>query len=59
MSRDLLAPLGASALGPSVNAAFEKISRVLSKDALHLLNRMRETIGVRALGAKLQMPVAE
>ncbi len=59
MSRDLLAPLGASALGPSVGAAFEKISRVLSKDALQLLERMRETIGVRALGAKLQTPVAE
>jgi predicted DNA-binding transcriptional regulator YafY len=59
MSRDLLASLGASALGPSISAAFEKLSRVLSKDALHLLDRMRETIGVRALGAKLQTPVAE
>ena len=59
MSRDLLAPLGASVLGPSVSSAFEKIAHVLSKDALDLLGRMRETIGVRALGAKLQMPVAE
>jgi predicted DNA-binding transcriptional regulator YafY len=59
MSRDLLAPLGASALGPAVGAAFEKISHILSKDARQLLDKMRETIGVRALGAKLQTPVAE
>ena len=39
MSRDLLAPLGASALGPSVAGAFEKIGRVRSKDAVQLLDR--------------------
>jgi predicted DNA-binding transcriptional regulator YafY len=59
MSRDLRASLGTGVLGPSVGAAFEKISRVLSKDAIRLLDRMGETIGVRALGAKLQMPVTQ
>jgi predicted DNA-binding transcriptional regulator YafY len=59
MSRDLRAPLGTGVLGPSVGAAFEKISRVLGKDAIRLLDQVRETIDVRALGAKLQMTVAE
>lgn len=59
MSRDLLAPAGAGALGVAVTSAFDKIGRVLSRDALRLLEQMRETIGVRAVGAKLQAPAAE
>ena len=59
MSRDLLAPAGAGGLGPAITSAFEKIGSVLSKDALGLIDRMRETIGVRTLGAKLQAPAAE
>jgi predicted DNA-binding transcriptional regulator YafY len=56
MSRDLLGP--AAALGPAIRSAFDKISRVLSKDALALIDRMRDTIGVRAIGSKLQAPSA-
>jgi predicted DNA-binding transcriptional regulator YafY len=59
MSRDLLRPAGAGALGAAVTSAFDKIGRVLSRDALRLLDQMRETIGVRAVGAKLQAPAAE
>jgi predicted DNA-binding transcriptional regulator YafY len=59
MSRDLLRPVGAGALGTALTAAFDKIGRVLSRDAVRLLDQMRETIGVRAVGAKLQAPAAE
>src|SRR5204862_3480638 len=59
MSRELMAPLGASVLGPAATAAFDKIQAVLSRDALKLLDAMREHLGVRALGAKLQQPAAE
>src|SRR5713101_308069 len=59
MSRDLLAPTGAGALGGAGTSAFDKIGRVLSRDALRLLDQMREIIGVRAVGAKLQAPAAE
>jgi len=59
MSRDLLGPEGAGALGTSVASAFDKIGRVLSRDALRLLDQMRESIGVRAVGAKLQAPATE
>jgi predicted DNA-binding transcriptional regulator YafY len=57
MSRELIAPAGL--LGPVVGSAFEKIEGVLSRDALKLLEQMRETVGVRSLGAKLQAPSAE
>lgn len=59
MSRELLMPLGVSVLGPLVSAAFDKISNVLSRDALVLIDQMRDTVGVRGLGAKLQVPAAE
>ncbi len=59
MSRELLAPVGASVLGPAVSTAFDKIAGVLSRDALKLIDAMRETVGVRAVGAKLQTPAAE
>jgi predicted DNA-binding transcriptional regulator YafY len=59
MSRELLAPAGADGLAPAVDAAFGKITGVLSKDALALLAHMRDTIGVHAGGAKLQAPAAE
>ncbi len=48
MSRDLLGP--GAALGPTIRSAFDKISGVLSKDALALIDRKRDTIGVRAIG---------
>jgi predicted DNA-binding transcriptional regulator YafY len=57
MSRDLLAFPGAAA--PALATGFEKIQGVLSRDALALLDRMRDTIGVRAAGAKLEAPAAE
>lgn len=59
MSRDLLRPTEVGALGAAVTSAFEKIGRVLSRDALRLLEQMRETIGVRAVAPKLQAPAAE
>jgi predicted DNA-binding transcriptional regulator YafY len=59
MSRDLLAPVNAGGLGPAITSAFKKIGGVLSKDALGLIDRMRDTIGVRTSGAKLQAPAAE
>jgi predicted DNA-binding transcriptional regulator YafY len=59
MSRELPAPAGAGGLGPAIASSFEKISSVLSKDALGLIERMRESIGVRTLGAKLQAPAGE
>jgi predicted DNA-binding transcriptional regulator YafY len=49
MSRDLLRPAGAEALGAVVTAAFDKIGRVLSREARQLLDQMRESIGVRAM----------
>jgi predicted DNA-binding transcriptional regulator YafY len=58
MSRDLLRPAG-PALGTVVTAAFDRIGRVLSRDARQLLDQMRESIGVRAVGAKLQAPAAD
>jgi len=57
MSRELLVPAGV--LGSALASSFEKIGSVLSKDALALLDRMRDTVGVRSLGAKLQAPAAE
>lgn len=59
MSRALLAPVGASVLGPAVATAYDKIVSVLSRDALALLDQMRQTVGVRLLGAKLQAPAAD
>jgi predicted DNA-binding transcriptional regulator YafY len=59
MSRELLAPLGVSVLGSSVESAFDKIRAVLSRDALTIIEQMRERLGVRALGAKLQAPSSE
>jgi predicted DNA-binding transcriptional regulator YafY len=59
MSRDLLRPGGPDSLGMAVTTAFDKIGRALSRDALRLLQQMRDTIGVRAVGAKLQAPAAE
>jgi predicted DNA-binding transcriptional regulator YafY len=59
MSRDVLRPAGAGALGTALSSAFDKIGRVLSRDAVRILDQMRETVGVRAVGAKLQAPAAE
>ena len=52
-------PAGAGILGPAIESAFDKIASILSKDALGLIDRIRDTIGVRAVGAKLQAPAAE
>ncbi|HXH82943.1 MAG TPA: WYL domain-containing protein [Candidatus Tectomicrobia bacterium] len=57
MTRDVLAPLGL--LGASGASAHEKIVGILSRDALAILDRMRERLGVRAGAAKLQAPAAE
>ncbi|HVQ78092.1 MAG TPA: transcriptional regulator [Candidatus Binatia bacterium] len=57
MSRDLATAVGPAS--PAISAAFEKIAGVLSRDALALIDRMREVVGVRAMGAKLQAPAAE
>jgi len=59
MSRHLLAPLGLSVLGPEVASAFDKIQHVLSRDALKVLDQIRDRLGVRPTGAKLQAPAAE
>jgi len=59
MSRDLLTPLGVSVLGPEVASAFDKIRNVLSRDALKVLDQIRDRLGVRPAGAKLQAPAAE
>ena len=59
MSRALLSPLGVGLFGPEVDSAFDKIQNVLSRDALKLIAQMRERLGVRAAGAKLQAPAAE
>src|SRR5881296_3060435 len=59
MSRELIAPLGASVLGPAATAAFDKIQAILSRDALTLLDAMRDRLRVRTLGGRLQQPAAE
>ena len=59
MSCDLAVPAGADAVGAAVTSAFDKIGRVLSRDAVTLLNQMRDVIGARAVGAKLQVPATE
>jgi predicted DNA-binding transcriptional regulator YafY len=59
MSRHLLSPLGLSVLGPEVASAFDKIQNVLSRDALKVLDQIRDHLGVRPTGAKLQAPAAE
>src|SRR5262249_17169792 len=56
LSRDLLAAAGASVLGPDLASALDKIRGLLSADALRLLDSMRDGVGVRAAGAKLQQP---
>src|SRR5258705_45667 len=58
MSRDLLSPLGVSMLGPEVASAFDKIQDVLSRDALNVLDQIRDLLGVRPVGAKLHAPTA-
>ncbi len=59
VSRDLLAPAGAGPFGPAVTSVFEKIRALLTPRALDLIDRMRAQVGVRALGAKLQLGAAD
>lgn len=56
MARELLLPAGV--LDGAIASGFDKIAGVLSQEARDLLDRMRLTVGVRALGAKLQAPAA-
>src|SRR5437870_1947395 len=50
MSRELLTPLGVSVLGPEVASAFDKIQGALSRDALKIIEQMRDRLGVRPAG---------
>lgn len=59
MSRELTAPLAASVLGPPLASAFDRITDVLPRDAVALLDQMRDVVGVRMVGAKLQAPAGE
>jgi predicted DNA-binding transcriptional regulator YafY len=59
MSRELLAAAGGGALAAPIASAFEKIRGVLSRDALRLIDEMRESLGVRTTGAKLQLATAD
>jgi len=59
MSRHLLSPLGLSVLGPEVASTFDRIQHVLSRDALKVLDQIRDRLGVRPTGAKLRAPAAE
>jgi len=59
MSRDLLGPAGTGILERSVGSFVAKIAALLDENALALIDQMRDTIGVRAAGAKLQAPAAE
>jgi predicted DNA-binding transcriptional regulator YafY len=59
MSRELLAPLAAGALGAAITSAFDKIRGVLSRDALRLIDAMHRSLGVRSVGAKLQAAAAD
>src|SRR4029450_14084563 len=59
MSRHLLSPLGLSVLGPEVASAFDKIQNVLSRDALKVLDQIRNRLGLRPTGPKLHARAAE
>jgi predicted DNA-binding transcriptional regulator YafY len=59
MSRELLGAAGTGILGAAVGSFVEKIEAILSRDAIALIDRMRDSIGVRAGGAKLQAPSGE
>jgi predicted DNA-binding transcriptional regulator YafY len=59
LSQDLLAPAGVSALGPAVTTAFDKVRAVLSRDALKAIEEMRDRLGVRGTGARLQAAAGE
>lgn len=56
MSRELLRP--AAVLGPALDGAFGKLEPLLIRAARTYLVQMRDVVGVRALGAKLQAPAA-
>jgi len=54
MSRHLLSPLGLSVLGPEVASAFDKIQHVLSRDALKVLDQIRDRLG----GGRFDVPAS-
>src|SRR5207249_2910275 len=51
MSRELMAPLGASVLGPAATAAFDKIQAVLSRGGLYLVGwcHLRQALRIFAV----------
>jgi hypothetical protein len=55
VSRDLLDAGGAGPFGPAVTSAFDKIRALLTPRALELVERMRQSVGARTVGAKLQL----
>jgi predicted DNA-binding transcriptional regulator YafY len=57
--QDLLNPAGAGPLGPAVASVFAKVRALLTPRGLELVDRMRQAVGARALGAKLQLGTAE
>jgi predicted DNA-binding transcriptional regulator YafY len=58
-SRDLLDQGGAGPFGPAAASAFEKVRALLTPRALELVDRMRHSVGARAVGAKLQLGAGE
>ena len=58
-SRDMLDQAGAGPFGPSVASAFAKIEALMTPRALALVDRMRRSVGARAVGAKLQLGSGE
>lgn len=59
LSSRLLAPAGASPLGPAVTSFVDKLRALLTPRALDLVDRMGSRVGVRVFGAKLQADAAE
>ncbi len=58
-SRNLLDQGGAGPFGSAVTSAFAKIQALLTPRALDLVERMRRSVGARAIGAKLQLGAGE
>jgi len=58
-SRDMLDHGGTGPFGPAVASAFAKIQALLTPRALELVERMRKSVGSRAVGAKLQLGAGE
>lgn len=59
VGRDALVPAGVGPLGPAMASAFGKIEAVLSRDALRLVQAMRDRVGAHGIRAKLLQPSHE